>query len=202
MTTTRIDLLRHGLPEGDHCFRGQVDFALTEKGMQQMFHAVGEKTAYDRVISSPLSRCYDFASAFAAQHELEVTADPGFLELDFGDWDGQPKQQVWDNDSTRLSEFWSNPWHSTPPGGESLEVYEQRIITSWQQVLESYAGQSILLVTHGGVIKQLIRHLLELPRTAGYIQRLEIPYAARVKISVYHDQDGTLWPQLHWPGTE
>jgi alpha-ribazole phosphatase len=202
MSTTRIDLLRHGLPEGDNCFRGQVDFPLTEQGMRQMFASAGTCSSYDLVITSPLSRCRDFAVKFASQQGIPLIEDSGFMELDFGEWDGVPKQQVWDKESERLSAFWSEPWLTAPPGGESLEDYDQRTAKAWKAMLEQNRGKSILLVTHGGVIKQTIRHLLELPKSALYIQRLEIPYAARVSVSVYHDDNGVLWPRLHWPGTD
>ncbi|MDG3085189.1 histidine phosphatase family protein [Vibrio hannami] len=198
MTTTRIELLRHGLPEGDDCFRGHTDFAITETGFQQMHDSASGCQNIDLVVTSPLSRCKDFALEYADKYDLEVIEEPAFKELNFGDWDGVPKQKVWETNQELLMKFWSHPWETLPPNGEGLKAYDQRIQQAWLHLLEQHQGKSILLVTHGGVIKQLLRQILEIPETATYLQRLNIPYAARVTITVYHDDQGKLWPEVHW----
>ncbi|WED24586.1 histidine phosphatase family protein [Vibrio sp. JC009] len=199
MTITRIDLLRHGLPEGDDCFRGHADFLLTEKGFAQMYASVGENADYDLVVTSPLKRCRKFANEYAAKNGIQVVEEPDFMELDFGDWDGMSKQEVWEYDQKALSDFWSKPWETVPPNGESLEDYEVRVLRAWSGMLDVYKGRKILLVTHGGVIKQMIRVLLDMPKSEVYLQRINIPYAAKVGVSVYHDENGKRWPELLWP---
>ncbi|WP_413283504.1 histidine phosphatase family protein [Vibrio sp. MA40-2] len=199
MTTTHIELLRHGLPEGDECFRGHTNFALTEVGLQQMQASTASMPAVGCVITSPLQRCYKFAAGYAKKHHLELIEKAEFMELNFGDWDGKPKQKIWDEQQDKLATFWAKPWQFTPPNGEPVEQYDQRIQLAWTELLQQKKGQKILLVTHGGVIKQILRMVLEMPKTSHYLQRLDIPYAARVTISVFHDDDGTLWPTVHWP---
>ncbi|WP_375749710.1 histidine phosphatase family protein [Vibrio sp. HN007] len=198
MTTTRIEILRHGLPEGDQCFRGHTDFALTEQGFQQMRKSASGCQVTDVVVTSPLSRCRDFALEYAQQHSLNLYEDAEFKELDFGDWDGVEKQTVWEENQPLLTRFWSHPWETVPPNGEGLNEYDDRIQKAWNRLLTHHKGQSVLLVTHGGVMKQLLRQLLEMPKTATYLQRLNIPYAARITVTVYHDDDGKLWPEVHW----
>ncbi|MDB1125123.1 histidine phosphatase family protein [Vibrio algarum] len=199
MTTTKIELLRHGLPEGDDCFRGHTDFLLTNTGMDQMNASVANSVVPDLVLSSPLLRCRDFAEQYAQKYKLPVIIKQEFKEIDFGDWDGHKKQAVWDNEQEQLTKFWADPWNMTPPNGESLKDYDKRIVLAWQNMLQEYKGKRLLLVTHGGVIKQIMRILLEMPRTNTYLQRMNIPYAAKVEISVYHDENGQLWPEIHWP---
>ncbi|BAX55098.1 bifunctional RNase H/acid phosphatase [Photobacterium damselae subsp. piscicida] len=58
---TRVDFLRHGLPEGDKCLRGHTDFALTEVGFAQMEHAASSLKELDVIVTSPLQRCATFA---------------------------------------------------------------------------------------------------------------------------------------------
>lgn len=199
MTTTHIDLLRHGQPEGEHCFRGVTDFALMDEGLQQMYSAVANRPDYDLVITSPLSRCLRFAQEYSEKQGVELEQDQRLVELDFGLWDGVDKQTVWQQDQDLLSHFWSHPWQSSPPEGESMQAYDDRIMQAWHELLSKHKGKRILLVTHGGVIKQIMRHLLQMPKTAAYLQRLNIPYAACLPTSIYHDEEGSLWPQLHWP---
>lgn len=199
MTTTHIELLRHGLPEGDECFRGHTDFPLTYVGFEQMKDAVVEMPAVDLVVTSPLGRCSQFAIYYADKHELGLLKKPEFMELNFGDWDGQSKQAVWEAHQQQLSQFWAQPWTFTPPNGEAIEQYDQRIQLAWSNLLNECKGKKVLLVTHGGVIKQILRQVLEMPKTSHYLQRIDIPYAARVTISVFHDDDDRLWPTVQWP---
>ncbi|WP_413110260.1 histidine phosphatase family protein [Thaumasiovibrio sp. DFM-14] len=196
---TRIEMLRHGLPEGEHCFRGRTEFALTEQGMQQMQNAVAELDSVDTVITSPRVRCRHFAQEFASDHGVELIQDSGFQELNFGAWDGKEKQAVWESDQQRLMAFWENPWQTTPPNGESLHDFDQRISEAWQCLLDVHQGKTVLLVTHGGVIKQVLRQILDMPRNGAYLQRLNIAYGSRVTISVYRDENNKLWPEVIWP---
>lgn len=196
---THIELLRHGRPEGEQCFRGHSEFALTESGWQQMYKAVAGLTQVDVVITSPRIRCQAFAKLYASDQKTPLVIEPGFQELNFGDWDGKEKQAVWDQNQAQLMAFWDDPWATTPPNGERLVDFDQRIEAAWKAVLERYQGKRILLVTHGGVIKQIIRQNLNMPRDGHYLQRMNIPYGARVSMSVYRDEHNKLWPQLLWP---
>lgn len=202
MTTTYIDLLRHGLPEGEDCFRGHTDFALTEQGFQQMRSAIKESQHYDLIITSPLQRCQRFATYLAKLRSLPLVENRDFMEINFGHWDGKSKQEVWDNEEQNLTQFWSSPWEYTPPNGEPLDSYDSRIEQAWNEVLRKHKGKRILLVTHGGVIKQILRQLLGMPKDAAYLQRLAFPYGSRVSLSIYHDDLGKLWPTVHWPSSD
>ncbi|SON53413.1 histidine phosphatase family protein [Vibrio tapetis] len=199
MTTTHIELLRHGLPEGEACFRGHTDFLLTAEGLNQMRSAVNGGELPDVVLSSPLLRCRKFALEYSEQSGCPLVMNADFKEIHFGDWDGKPKQEIWDTQQEALTQFWASPWQNTPPNGETVESYDQRIESAWAAMLEEHKGKKILLVTHGGVMKQIIRQVLQLAKNEVYLQRLTIPYAAKIKITVYHDSDGKLWPELHWP---
>ena len=64
MKETLIDFIRHGEPEGGRRYRGNaVDDALSEKGWQQMWGAVGDRPPWQQIISSPMRRCSAFAEA-------------------------------------------------------------------------------------------------------------------------------------------
>ncbi len=199
MTTTHIELLRHGLPEGEDCFRGHTDFRLTDEGLIQMRKAAKGSEDVDLVVSSPLVRCQEFASEFSQQLSVPLIVNPDFKEIDFGDWDGKPKQDVWEQEQNALTQFWASPWTNAAPNGETVEAYDKRIEHAWLTMLDEHKGKKILLVTHGGVIKQVLRQVLELAKNEVYLQRLTVPYAAKIKITVYHDTDGKLWPEVHWP---
>ena len=82
---TRIDLLRHGEPVGGRRYRGQVDDALSERGWEQMWNAVGTDPEWQQIVSSPLQRCSAFAASLAESLALPVHLEPRFMEVGFGD---------------------------------------------------------------------------------------------------------------------
>ncbi len=199
MTTTTIDFLRHGLPEGEDCFRGHTDFELTDTGLKQMDAAVQGMPIPDHIITSPLNRCVVFAKHYAALNELDFEIAPEFIELDFGDWDGKKKQEIWEQDQSLLSNFWENPWQTTPPNGEPLADFDRRIQHAWNALLKKFQGKRVLVVTHAGVMKQILRIVLAMPKSEHYLQRLNLPYAAKIRVTVFQDENGQSWPQVHWP---
>ena len=196
---TRVDFLRHGLPDGHGCLRGHTDFVITETGMMQMEQAVLGLDDIETVISSPLQRCSHFAQSFAEKCRQPLSLNPQWMEMNFGDWDGQSHQSLWDKHGSTLAKYWENPWLGNPHGGESLEAFDTRIAEAWQCLLSEQLGKRLLVVTHAGVMKQLLRLLLELPQNANYLHRIELPYAARYRVTVFTDQQGQHWPQIQWP---
>jgi probable phosphoglycerate mutase len=56
-----------------------------------------------------------------------------------------------------------------PEGGESLRLFQARCLATVERLVQGHAGQTIALVSHGGVLDSLYRaanHLaLDLPRT-------------------------------------
>ena len=196
---TRIDFLRHGLPEGDGCLRGHTDFPITPQGLEQMWCAVEGLSDVEKVVTSPLVRCREFAEQFTGRFELPIEPVEHWKEMNFGHWDGQSRDSLWENYGETLSQYWQNPWKSNPHGGESLREFDSRIQQAWEALLAQNGGKRLLLVTHAGVMKQFLRILLDMPENASYLHRMELPYAARYRVTVYHDENGTNWPQLQWP---
>ncbi|WP_318478312.1 histidine phosphatase family protein [Photobacterium leiognathi] len=202
-TITQIDILRHGLPEGDNCLRGHTDFALTEQGFNQMQLAVQGLKTLDTVVTSTLQRCAVFAEHIAETQNLEINYSDDWKEMDFGEWDGLTHQQLIERVGEDIDAYWYDPWQvcddgTAPHKGETLEQFDCRIKAAWRQLLQQFKGKKILLVTHSGVMRQLLRQLFEMPQNTVYLHRINLPYAARVRITVYHDGNQD-WPQLQWP---
>jgi alpha-ribazole phosphatase len=55
------------------------------------------------------------------------------------------------------------------------------------------------VVAHGGVIKHLIARVLKLPIPGtAHMSNIDIPYAKLVKVTVYTDEQGEVWPKIVW----
>ncbi|WP_067516442.1 histidine phosphatase family protein [Endozoicomonas ascidiicola] len=194
---TVIDLLRHGEPLNDGSLNGRYDVELSRTGWQQLQSAVANAFDYQAVISSPLKRCRLFAEYYTNQHAQPLQVVEGWQEMNFGLWDGKPYTWIHQHYPETLSAFWKDPWKHAAEGGESLPDFHQRINDAWQTLLSEHEGDKILLVTHSGVIRQLLSIILGMdPSQNLAMSRLHIPYGSISRIEVYHDEQGGQWPRL------
>lgn len=191
---TFVDLLRHGTPEGGARYRGHLDDPLSPEGWRQMRAAVGSSVPWQRVVSSPLIRCAAFAGEFAAGHALPLRLDEGFKEISFGDWEGRRIAEVFETEAAAVSRYWQDPVAHTPPGAEPLRDFSRRVIAAWDRSLAAHSGEHLLLVTHGGVIRAILAHVLGMPLSA--VLRLEVPVAALSRIRIQPDVNGRPAPSL------
>jgi len=194
MIKTYIDLLRHGEPVGGKRFRGSTDDPLSETGWQQMRTSLGNKVGWDIVVSSPLKRCAEFATETAGKHRLKLQIIPGLSELEFGLWEGMTPTEVEQQYPGDLQQFYADASVFTAPGGESMSVFYTRVIQAWQNILQTYRGQKILLVAHGGVNRVILQHILNFPPQNMF--RIQMGFAARVSLQVT-DDGKQLWPQVN-----
>ncbi|NMY84787.1 alpha-ribazole phosphatase family protein [Pseudomonas sp. WS 5411] len=162
--TLHLDLLRHGETELGGGLRGSLDDALTAKGWAQMREAVLARGPWDRLVSSPLQRCARFAEELGARLNLPVSLEQDLQELHFGAWEGQSAVQLMEADAEALGLFWADPYSFTPPDGEPVEAFSQRVRDAVLRLHQLYAGQRVLLISHGGVMRLLLAQARGLPR--------------------------------------
>ena len=176
-----IDLLRHGEVEGGVCFRGSTDDPLSREGWRQMEAAVGA-ASWDSIISSPLRRCADFAQALAGRLNIQLYLARRLQELHFGLWEGQSAAELMRAQPEALGKFWQAPQANPPPGGESLAVFERRVLHAWRRITQTHRGRRILVITHGGVIRVILRHVRRLPPDA--LGGIAVPHASLQRVFV------------------
>lgn len=179
-----IDILRHGEPVGGMRYRGRTDDPLSETGRQQMTEVIQHDVPWTHVITSPLQRCAKFATQLSNSHGLPLQTEPRFAEIDFGDWEGLRSEEIMQQDADRLQKYWNDPENNTPPNGEALVNFESRVLASWQEYANPVDNKHLLIVTHGGVLRIILSHVLSMPRTALF--KTSVPYAClnRFELSV------------------
>lgn len=196
-SSTRFWLLRHGLPEGGECFRGRVDLPLTAKGYASMGQALRRVGAVDRVLTSPLQRCALFAAEWASARGCPLETVPAIAELDFGRWDGRAIAEVWREESELVQKFWQNPYQGGPPEGERIDAFEARVGAQMQEWLQRFAGETLLVVSHGGVMRAWLKWALTLPvESKAHLEALALGYAGLIELEVFTDEHGQHWPRL------
>lgn len=193
--TTRIDILRHGEPEGGRRYRGHcIDDPLSELGWRQMWAAVGHERPWNLVVSSPMQRCRPFAEALAASCSLSVTIDSRLKEVGFGAWEGRTAAALRAEDPDTIRRFYADPVGSRPPGAEPLDLFRQRVSAALQEILDTHAGRHILVVAHAGVMRAALSWLFDAPLANMY--RADIPNAAFLRIRT----DGERPPMMVFDG--
>jgi alpha-ribazole phosphatase len=180
--TLRLDLLRHGETELGGGLRGSIDDALTDTGWAQMRGAVAEQGPWDRLVSSPLQRCARFAQELGAHLSVPVHLDKDLQELHFGAWEGQSAAALMETDAQGLGLFWADPYSFTPPQGERVEDFSARVLGAVERLHAAYAGERVLLVSHGGVMRLLLARARELPREQ--LLNVEVGHGALFALAV------------------
>jgi len=196
-TVTTIDLLRHGEPQGGVRYRGALDDPLSDRGWEQMRAAVGPYCSWQVIVSSPLQRCAAFASILAEQHGLPLEIEPGLHEMRFGAWEGRTPAEIMADTPDDLERFWRDPLTYPPPEGEALPDFKTRIVAAWQALLARHAGAHVLVVGHGGIIRMVLCHILDIPLQR--LWRVEVPYATLSQVRI-HGTGPTAEPMLVFHG--
>ena len=180
--TLHLDLLRHGETELGGGMRGSLDDALTDLGWAQMRAAVIDGGPWERIVSSPLQRCARFAEELAEQLALPLSLEPGLQELHFGDWEGHSAAQLMETDAEGLGLFWADPYSFTPPNGEPVLEFSTRVLAAVQRLQQAYAGERVLLISHGGVMRLLLAQARGLPREQ--LLQVQVGHGALLSITV------------------
>ena len=186
--TLHLDLLRHGETELGGGLRGSLDDALTAKGWEQMRAAVTGQGPWDRLVSSPLQRCARFADELGAKLNVPVSFEKDLQELHFGAWEGQSAAALMETDAEALGLFWADPYSFTPPEGEPVSDFSDRVLGAVARLHQAYAGERVLLISHGGVMRLMLARARGLPRE----QLLNVEVGHGGLFSVQVEADGTL----------
>ena len=177
--TTRIWLVRHGEPAGvrGRCY-GKLDVGLSAAGQAQMQRAADHLRAepLDAIYASPRVRTVESTRILAAHHACEWREDAGLAEIDFGDFEGLPYDEIAARYPALYTQWMDSPTEVQFPNGESFATMRARVLHAFHDIRERHAGGTIAIVTHGGVIRILLAWALEMPERALF--RLAQDYAA------------------------
>ena len=198
LKSTKIALIRHGEPKQLGLLLGRTDIELSALGQQQLTNRFNG-LRFDRIISSPLKRCAVVANSIAKERNIKLEIDEQIKEMNFGDWDGLSYDSLWQQ-TPSIGDFWQSPGKVTPPNGETLVNFNNRINQWWNTLIRQQHG-NVVVVTHAGVIKQILNNVLMDNDSNSDIDNnivgaYKVNYAGIVNIEVTLDEDGYPWPVL------
>jgi 2,3-bisphosphoglycerate-dependent phosphoglycerate mutase len=155
----RLILARHG--EAAYETETMTDFggSLTALGRAQA-RELGERLAGERVagvVCSELARAVQTAEIAAGVLGLPVEVRAGLQEFAVGDFLGR----AWDPlvFDPMIAGWLAGDLTRAVPGGESGEQVSGRALAVLDDVADRYRGETVLAVTHGGVILSLMGRL-------------------------------------------
>jgi len=158
-----IYLLRHGHSTAN------AKSVLAGRDFKVKLSSVGEKQAvavanelsdkkFAKIYSSPLTRCMQTVEPFAKKLKIDIQISEGLIEMEYGDWSGKKLS------SLSRKELWgtiqSRPSLVRFPNGESFLEMQSRAIESVTKL--AIPGKSVLLCSHGDVIKAIVAGFLGL----------------------------------------
>ena len=162
---TQIILVRHGETEwnAQEIFRGRIDIELNETGIRQaeLLAKYLSQVELEAICSSPLGRALKTAEVIAGYHNLHVDTSPRLMDFDYGEWQGQPHQEVKERYKELYAEWINSPHQVKMPAGESLDDVRRRAADVVNSIITQYEG-TVALVSHRVVNKVLICALLGL----------------------------------------
>ena len=188
---TRVCFVRHGETDWniERRMQGHIDLPLNAKGEEQA-QALGRFFSgqqADALYSSDLLRARQTAQpiADALQRPMNVTA--ALREQHFGRCEGKVLAEIAalnpDDAQALLSR---DPDYATPGGGESRRQHEARILGCIAGLVSVHPGQTLVVVTHGGVLDVIYRRVHGLPADAP--RDYPIPNAGLNRVSISGDQ--------------
>jgi broad specificity phosphatase PhoE/ribonuclease HI len=189
---TRLILVRHGRTAHTPAklFSGRNDEPLDAEGERQA-HALANRLArWNRadeiaaVVSSPLPRTMHTAREIASALGRPVVEYPDLAEADFGAWEGRAGaevREIWPDEYAA----WITTSGGAPPGGESFDEVARRARRARDELIRSYPGENVVVVSHVTPIKSLLRLALDAPQSV--LVRLHLDTASISKISYFPD---------------
>jgi broad specificity phosphatase PhoE len=163
---TTIVLTRHGQTEWnrEERFRGRADIPLNATGERQAA-ALAERLAafpVSAIYTGPLQRAYRTGEICAARLGRPAEVLPGFLDLNFGEWQGLSPDEAAARDPELYRVWLATPGAVHFPGGERLVDLQRRAVAGLEEVITRHPGETTVLVAHMAVNKVLLCAVLGL----------------------------------------
>ena len=150
-----VYLIRHGktLANEGHLYCGSTDLPLSPGGIEELGRLAYRMPKARFITSGMLRTEQTLERLFGLVPHIR---DSRFREVDFGIFEMKsyetlkdtPAYQAWITGDNRAN---------VPPGGESGQAMAKRVLEAFSQVQAS--GQDTVIVTHGGVIAEIMARL-------------------------------------------
>ena len=162
----KLLLVRHGETDWNLArrYQGHSAVPLNQKGIQQAEQLArrlsGEKI--HALYSSDSPRALETAKQVLNLQEQApaLQKDARWQEICFGAWDGLTYEEVEAKWKSEVTAWYADPVNFSPPGGETMLQMSKRVQSALNDLKSRHKEETVLIVTHGGVIQILLCMLL------------------------------------------
>jgi probable phosphoglycerate mutase len=159
ISATRFILIRHGETEWnvEGRMQGHLDSPLTRDGVIQA-QAVGERLreeTFSALYSSDLGRARATAAHISFSSEMKL--DARLRERQLGIFQGLTADDAQRLHADEFQQFRTRAPDHVVPGGESRRRLQRRVVACLLDLAQNHSGQTIVVVTHGGVLDVVYR---------------------------------------------
>lgn len=185
--TRRVLLLRHGHPQETAqgiCY-GKLDVGLSERGRLAIAELGPwlQGSGVSAVMTSPRIRARESALGLRLGGLDAFEVDEGVAEFDFGDFEGLRYEAVQVEHAEFFARWMSDPTEVEFPGGESHARMHARVEAAASRMAAQWEGRTMLVATHGGVIRTWVAGALGMPRA--HVFRLDVDVASLTCIDYF-----------------
>ena len=150
-----IYFVRHGQTEHNRqgYIQGHLDIPLNDEGIAQA-HTTADmlkNTHIDMIYVSPLQRAMKTAEIINEYHHVKVVVDDRLKELNAGSLQGRKFKELTDEEKI---DYFTDP---TVFGAESYDDLYDRVVSVYKEI--EAIGKDILIVSHGGVYRSIVRYI-------------------------------------------
>src|SRR5207237_5727439 len=118
------------------------------------------------VYTSPLRRAAATAAPIGERHRLPPRRLDDLRELDFGRLEGLTFDRI-EREWPRVHRAWMcSPTGVRFPGGERYADLERRARAAGREIRAGHPEATVVVVTHGGVVRAMLAEALVMPRRA------------------------------------
>ena len=177
-----LAIVRHGQSAYnlENRFTGETDVELTAQGKEEALMC-GRKLKsihFDACFTSVLKRAIDSLDIILdeiGQQQLPIHKSAALNERNYGDLQGLNKADVAEKYSAAKVHEWRRSFSVAPPGGESLEQTQNRVLKYYNEEIFPLllAGKNVLIVAHGNSLRALMMHLENIGREG--ISHVDLP---------------------------
>ena len=161
---TELVAVRHGLTDANVAgiLQGQFESHLDDHGRYQA-QLLAERLAlerFDAIYASTLERAWDTAQIIAAYCGGNVIGDAAWCEWNLGQLENTSYVVAGERYPELIRDFKLDADDIAIPNGESKKVFYARISAALENVAARHPRQRILIVTHGGVLQAILKHVM------------------------------------------
>lgn len=173
----KLILVRHGetLSNRENRVQGITNTELSNYGHVQVVRlAESLKTIpIEAIISSPLKRAYQTATAIGKFHTAEIEIEKNLQEMDHGDFENVSIEELKKTHSPFINQWFNNPASVSMPNGESLYDVQIRAWSAIEKIIEK-PKKTILVVSHGMTIMTILCK----------IRNMDLSFAKEVRVDI------------------